>query len=388
MTTEWPRANLVQVNLQTGFGGGEIYTCFFGQALRALERPFELIVHRQAGWWRTHDTGASRIHEVGGMAEIPALPFGRPAWLVYHTPDGGPRLAQLRQQGCGVAAIVHMPIQGRASSHFRDYDRLFAVSAYVRDGLVAEGFAQTHPEPLYGVAHLERSAATAAVVAQTRFAWDTRKLRDVLLSWVHPLWRACLPRRVFARRAGLTLGVVSRLTPIKQFPALFALLAPVLAEFPGVHLEIFGSGGYASVRDTQAALAPLGARVRWWGQQDDVRAVYPLLDYLLTGLPEKEALGLNVIEAQICGTPVLAPDAPPFTEIVAQARSGYLYPDPRTDRAAGFRALLSDIISGRLPHPEPKLASEHLARFSEAAFRERVARALAALEASHRTLRA
>ena len=373
---------LVQVNLQTGLGGGEIYTCSLGQALRALGRPFELIVHRDADWWRTHDTGATCVHPVRSMEEIPGLPFARPAWLIYHTPDGGARLARFKEQGCGVAAFVHMPLYRRNPTHFRDYDRLFAVSGYVLAGLTGAGFAQVHPEPLYGVAHLDRPAAgDGEIIARSRYAWDRRKLRDRVLSWVHPLWQAGQPRRVFVRRPGLTLGVVSRLTPIKQFPAMFDALVPVLADYPEVHLEIFGSGGYASVRDTRAALAQLGARVRWWGHQDDVRLVYPQLDYLLTGLPEKEALGLNVLEAQICGTPVLAPDAPPFTETVAHARSGYLYHDPRKDRGAGFRALLSDLISARLPRPEPRLATDHLARFSEDAFRARVARALATLEA-------
>ncbi|OGA28300.1 MAG: hypothetical protein A3I01_00870 [Betaproteobacteria bacterium RIFCSPLOWO2_02_FULL_65_24] len=375
--------NLLQVNLQTGFGGGEVYTCFFGQALKSLGQRFGLIVHRDASWWRSHDTGASEIHPVGSSDEIARLPFERPAWLIYHTPDRGARLAHLKSLGCRLAAFVHMPLYQRDAAPLRDYDMLFAVSGYVLDGLVREGFTTAFAEPLYGVAHIERGAPERGeIVARSRYAWDTRKLRDRALSWVHPAWQASRPRRVFTRRPGLTLGVVSRLTPIKQFPALFNALLPVLAEFPAVNLEIFGSGGYASVRDTRAALAPLGPRVRWWGHQDDVRRVYPLLDFLLTGLPEKEALGLNVLEAQMCGTPVLAPAAPPFSETVSHARSGYLYPDPRQDDGAGFRALLADLVCGRLPRPDPRMALEHLARFSEEAFRARVARALQALQES------
>jgi len=201
-----------------------------------------------------------------------------------------------------------------------------------------------------------------------------------LLSRLHPLWQAVAPRRIFQRRRGITLGIVSRLTPIKQYPALFAAIVPVLADFPQAFLEIFGSGGYASVRDLRAALAPLGDRVRWWGHQEHVAPAYAVLDYLLTGLPEKEALGLNVLEAQMCGTPVLAPDAPPFTETVLNASSGYLYADPRKDGGASFRSLLESLISGRLPRPDPRRATEHLALFSEGAFRARIARALAALD--------
>lgn len=369
---------LLQVNLQQGFGGGEVYTCFLGRALRDLGQPFDLIAHRDAHWWREQETGARRVYEVSGHADIPGLPFPRPAAIIYHTPDGGERLAQLKSQGCRLASFVHMPLYQRRFEHFRAYDRLFAVSGYVLSGLIDEGFTQAHPEPLYGVAHLARSGDDEPIVAASRYSWDTRKVRDRLLSWLHPAWQACKPRTPYRRREGLTLGVVSRITPIKQFPDLFRAIAPVLASRQ-VNLEIFGSGGYASVRDTRRALAPLGARVRWWGEQRNVRQVYPLIDYLITGLPEKEALGLNVIEAQMCGTPVLAPNAPPFTETVAHGLTGYLYPDPRKDAAEGFAALIDGIGSGHLPRPEPFKAADHLARFSEDAFRARVARMLDAL---------
>ena len=372
---------LLQINLQQGFGGGEIYTCFLGRALSSLGQPFDLIVNRDADWWRKLDTGAQRIIPVSGHAEIPDLAFARPAWLIYHTPDGGERLERLKAQGCRVASFVHMPLYQRKSEHFRTYDRLFAVSGYVLSGLLEQGFTQSHPEPMYGVAHLDRPSDEGdVIIARSRYSWDTRKVRDRVLSWLHPAWQLCQPRRAYTRRPGLTLGVVSRITPIKQFPLLFTAIAPVLAAHPDIHLEIFGSGGYASIRDTRKALAPMGSKVRWWGEQQDVRRVYPLIDYLLTGLPEKEALGLNVLEAQMCGTPVLAPDAPPFTETVADGRSGYLYPDPRKDASAGFAGLIEGLLSGRLPRPDPLTAIDHLARFSEDAFRARVARMLAALD--------
>lgn len=373
---------LLQVNLQTGFGGGEIYTCFLGKALRTLGRSFDLVVHRNADWWRTHETGAARVHAVGSAAEIPQLPFARPASVLFHTPDRGETPARLKAQRCRLAALVHMPAYQRAVGHLAEYDRLFAVSKYVLNGLLAAGLAHTHPEPLYGVAFLEGRGASSdpSIVATSRYSWDTRKVRDRLLARIHPFWQAMQPQHRFGRRHGLTLGIVSRLTPIKQYPALFRALAPVLADFPQVLLEIFGSGGYASVRDLQAELAPLGDRVRWWGHQENVALAYRQLDYLLTGLPEKEALGLNILEAQMCGTPVLAPDAPPFTETMVHAQSGYLYPDPRNDSAAGFRRLLAELASGGLPRPDPRKAVEHLASFSEDAFRGRIARALQALE--------
>ncbi len=373
--------NLVQINLQQGFGGGEIYTCFFGQALHDLGYPFDLVVHRNARWWREHDTGARHIHLVSGHEDIPTLPFPRPAWLIYHTPDGGERLTRLREQGHRLASFVHMPLYQRKFEHFRNYNMLLPVSNYVLSGLLDKGFDQAYREPLYGVAHLDRlGEAGHPIVARSRYDWDTRKVRDRVLSWVHPLWQVAVPCRPYTQRPGLTLGVVSRITPIKQFPLLFAQLAPVLARYPQVNLEIFGSGGYASIRDLDAALRPCASQVRFWGQQGNVAEVYRKLDYLLTGLPEKEALGLNVLEAQMCGTPVLAPSAPPFSETIADGHSGYLYPDPRQDGARGFGELLEGLLDGSHPRPDPRLDVGHMASFSHNAFRERVARLLVTLE--------
>jgi glycosyltransferase involved in cell wall biosynthesis len=195
---------------------------------------------------------------------------------------------------------------------------------------------------------------------------------------IAPISAALTPGRAFKRHPGLTLGIVSRLTPIKQFPRLFSILAPVMARYPQVNLEIFGSGGYASVRDLQHALAPVRRQVRYWGHQADVARVYPQLDYVLSGLPEKEALGLNLIEAQVCGTPVLAVNAPPFTETVLDGASGYLFEDPRRDGGEDFGRLLQRLLAGAA-RPDPRAAPAHLARFSRDAFRERVQVALAAL---------
>ena len=73
------------------------------------------------------------------------------------------------------------------------------------------------------------------------------------------------------RRPGVTLGIVSRLAPLKQFPALFEILARVIAAQQGVNVEVFGVAvGYKALREMRAALRPLAGRVRLWGHQRDV----------------------------------------------------------------------------------------------------------------------
>ena len=364
---------IIQINLQPHFGGGEVYTAFLCRALDRLGVATRLFAHRDADFWEHLNLPAStEIRRVANADAISdALPDG-PLWLLGH----GPLPTQVRQQqrpGGWLTAIAHMPVQGRNPHVFDGHDQVFAVSAWVAEGLAAVGLP-VWPAPLYGVAELgERAqqASASTLSRRSRYDWDRRKVRDRALAFMAPLMEPLRARPAFVRRLGLTLGIVSRLTPIKQFPLLFSHLAPVLARYPGVNLEIFGSGGYASVRDLDRTLAPIAEHVRYWGQQTEVRAVYAGLDYLLTGLPEKEALGLNVIEAQACNLPVLAVKAAPFTETVAEGLTGFFYRDPREDAGADFSRLLEQILARTRPL-QPIAATEHLAQFSFAAFVERL----------------
>jgi glycosyltransferase involved in cell wall biosynthesis len=365
------------LNLQRQMGGGEIYARFLHQALRVLGRAPRLICAPGADFWEALGIPAAERQPLIAPAALPtALPSG--ASIILHGAQDTALSAALAARG-PLAAIAHMPIYRRSAEGFRPCHRVFAVSGYVRDTLHAAGITQTHDEPLLGVADLNpRATSDGRLLRRSRYDWDRRKLRDRLLGISEPLWSAWQPRPAYCRRPGLTLGVVSRLTPIKQFPELFRALLPTLLARPDVQLEIFGAGGYASVRDLRRVLAPLGGRVRWWGRQPDVRTVYAQLDYLLTGLPEYEALGLNAIEAQVAGTPVLAVRAPPFTETVSAGQGGFFYTDPRQDAGSDFAALLARLR--HTPRPDPASAQDFLQRFSMDAFTARLARALAALE--------
>ena len=367
----------MQINWQRQLGGGEIYTRFFTQALLALGWEVHLVVDRRATFWRQLGLEEVRFLPIDHGREIPTILPASPHVIVTHT-TLDPGVAELVAARHRLAGFLHMPLTDRAPAGLAHYHRLFPVSAYVRDTALKRGHTQVNDEPMLGVADLApRSAGDGRIVRRSEYDWDKRKFRDRVLSWVEPFGRPRLGNR-FSPQPGLTLGLVSRLTPIKQFPLLFSYLAPVLAGFPEINLEIFGSGGYASVRDLRRALLPLGKRARFWGQQSDPAAIYPRLDYLLSGLPEREALGLNLIEAQTRGTPVLAVDAPPFTETVIDAKTGFLYPDPRQDGGAGIRDLLERLTQGAA-RPDPRLACAHLEKFSPAAFQGRVARAMALL---------
>lgn len=367
----------LQVNLQAGWGGGEVYTVFLTRALASQGVSSTLFVHRDNRRWASELPEGTKIVPVLDSTDlIYQLRAHNPGWVLCQTPLDPAELDALRDTGCLLTCMAHMPLFGRDPRRIAAHDYVIAVSLHVIDSLREAGIEHVHPEALLGIADLTprpavHGEALDGLWRHSRYSWDRRKWRDRLLSWLEPLWVSCMPARAFDKRPGITLAIVSRLTPIKQFPLMFSLLAPILVRYPEVNLEIFGAGGYASVRDLEHALRPCREQVRFWGQQRDVVAVYEQIDYLLTGLPEKEALGLNVIEAQVCGTPILAINARPFTETVAEGITGLFFEDPREDAGASFENVLARLKE----HPfqiDPQAADAHLQRFSERAFSERL----------------
>ena len=358
------------VNLQPHLLGAEVYTIFFVRALVACGARVTLFGHPRARHWGSLAAEGIDIVRVAGDDEIAAHLPAR-AWLVTHAPVGEVFLAAMRDRHL-LTGFCHMPLSGRTAGKLAAYDLVYAVSHHVLATLPVAGLTRIYPEPLYGVAEFERFGAdqSDSLRAGLRYTWDTRKFRDRAMSWFEPLYASLRPARPFERAPGVTLGIVSAIAPIKQFDLLFRHIAARIAAVPGVNLEIFGNGGYRSVTDLERALHPLGRRARFWGRQQHPERIYPQLDYLMSGLPEKEALGLNILEAQALGTPVLAVDAPPFTETVADGRTGYLYRDPREDGGADFSRVLERALAD--PRPDPRAAPDHLARFSLQAFNARV----------------
>lgn len=353
------------INLQRAVGGGEIYTRWFTRALAQAGASVTLYVHRESNFWAGLEGDRIRVLGVDGAEDIARHLPGRQALILTQSriPE---RLAELAARDHVLTGFSHMPMLGRSPVGFGRYAVVFTVSKYCIGLLRKAGIAQVYPEPMYGTYSLDRTSPHVGndpIRATSPYHWDQRKARDRLLSLLEPVALALRPRREFERRPGLTLGILSLLSPIKQFPELFNRIVPHLAKVPQVNLEVFGDGGYAQVRDIRKALAPIRDRVRFWGYQSAVHRIYPQIDYLMTGLPEKEALGLNALEAQAQGTPVLAPDAPPFTETILHGKSGFLYRDPRTDGGRDFGLLLESLVSGHV-RPNPLSAGEHLAKFS------------------------
>ncbi|MFN0160304.1 MAG: glycosyltransferase [Burkholderiales bacterium] len=369
------------VNLQENLLGAEVYTIFFVRALAANGCQVTLHAHPRARHWGALRALGARIEPVESDAAIVSrLP--QRAWLVTHAPVSDGFVDAVLPHHL-LTGFCHMPLAGRRAGALARYHRVYAVSQHVLSTLPQVGITAAFPEPLYGVAEFERfdTARPDTLRPGLLYSWDQRKWRDRVLSWFDPLRFALHPAKPFARTGAPTLGIISAIGPIKQFDRLFAHIAPAIAALPDARVEVFGNGGYRSVTDLKRALAPLRERARFWGRVQHPEAIYPQLDFLLSGLPEKEALGLNLIEAQTLGTPVLAVRAPPFTETVADGETGYLYRDPREDGGADFAAVLKRALAA--PRLDARQAQAHLARFSQPSFNTRVA---ALIEDAHALL--
>lgn len=358
-----------QINFSEVLGGAEIYTHFFSKALLAKGWKTVLYVNKNAAFWNDMDLTGVELIPLDRKEDIPsALPKQR-SLVVTHTPVSGVVANVLRQNHL-LAGIIHHPIYGGNGEPYRAYQLLFAVSRHVIGTLDAANIGHYYPHPLYGVADLDRlkKPDDSPITATPMYEWDKRKLRDRLLGIAYPIFWAVKPTRHFTRREGLTLGFVSRIAPAKQLPELFEILASILRKFPQVHLEFFGSGvGYSPVKKLKKSLAPIRQQVRFWGPQTNLNKVYHSMDFLMAGLPEREAMGLNILEAQFCGTPVLAVNAPPFNEIIRDDGTGFLYTDPRQDGGKDFEALLGKLIASPA-FPNPLEEKEFLDFFSFEAF--------------------
>ena len=370
-----------QINLSSALGGAEVYTRTFTAALLARGRDTRVITLAGARFWEGLPMPAGVRLSVADAGEAPTrIPDG--AVVIIHAPLAREVLAALLPR-TRVVALAHQALyDDRWPVYYEMAHERVPVSHHVAATLAARGFVDIWPEPLHAAIDLERGgdaqALQQAVCSGRLCDWDSHKPRDRIvraaLPWLSPLLGIVRPPARFERRPGLTLGVVSRLAPLKQFPRLFECLREPLRAHSQVNVEVFGSAvDYRALREFRRAVAPLGNRVRLWGHQSDMARVYGSIDYLLTGLPEREALGLNVLEAQACGTPVLAPRSPPFVETVIDGAGGFLYTDPREDGGRDFATVLGRIVAGA-QRPDPRAAVEHLAHFGFEAFADRVDR--------------
>ena len=160
--------------------------------------------------------------------------------------------------------------------------------------------------------------------------------------------RSCRQERgVLRRELGLDstvplVGIVGRLTPIKNHRLFLDAAVAVLAIRPDVHFVIVGDGEIGPAIRALAHKLGVMTRVTFTGWRYDLQRVYADLDVLVS-CSKNEGTPFTIIEAMAAGCPVVATRVGGVPDLLDDQVTGLLVPPAQTELlAAALLRLLGD----------------------------------------------
>lgn len=132
------------------------------------------------------------------------------------------------------------------------------------------------------------------------------------------------------------VGIVARLTGVKNHRLFIEAAALVHQKSPNVHFLIIGDGELRADLEQQVAALGLRPVVHFLGWRQDLPAIYADLN-LVALTSRNEGTPVTLIEAQASGCPVVATAVGGVPDIVADGQTGYLVP-------SGNAQLLAEAI--------------------------------------------
>jgi glycosyltransferase involved in cell wall biosynthesis len=155
-----------------------------------------------------------------------------------------------------------------------------------------------------------------------------------------------------------TVGMVSRLDPIKDHECLLKAFAMLRATRPDTLLKLVLAGdGILAPRLQQMAKAlDINKQVTFLGTRSDVPCVLGQLDLFAFSTTAEEGFGIALIEALAAGVPVVATDVPACREVLRNGEFGELIApgEPALLAAALGRAIDSKNSHGERLQPATK----------------------------------
>jgi glycosyltransferase involved in cell wall biosynthesis len=130
-----------------------------------------------------------------------------------------------------------------------------------------------------------------------------------------------------ARSRTPLIGYFGRLKRYKSVDDLLRAFALVRHQRPGTRLVIVGEGDHRAELERLANDLGIAPGVEFTGYVDEGRKVALLREmWFLANPSSKEGWGLTVIEANACGTPVVASNVPGLRDAIKDGETGILYP--------------------------------------------------------------
>jgi glycosyltransferase involved in cell wall biosynthesis len=147
-----------------------------------------------------------------------------------------------------------------------------------------------------------------------------------------------------ARSEEPLIGYVGRIKRYKRVDVLLRALKIVRESIPGVRLRVAGSGDHLDALKDLAGRLGLRDRVDFMGFVTEEQKIEMLRQVRVVANPSsKEGWGVTVIEANACGTPVVASNVPGLRDAVVDGETGLLVPYGDVEALAGrLKEVLGD----------------------------------------------
>jgi len=188
-----------------------------------------------------------------------------------------------------------------------------------------------------------------------RFATVSPSTRDELARWGIPPGRIAIIYNAVdharyrpdpaLRSPAPTITYLGRLKRYKRVDLVVRALPAILARVPEARLCMVGSGDFEPELRRLAADLGIAERVEFAGFVSEAEKIRHLAEsWVVVNPSSKEGWGVTVIEANACGTPVVAARVPGLRDAVRDGESGILL-DPAN--AATFAEAITRILEDR-----------------------------------------
>jgi glycosyltransferase involved in cell wall biosynthesis len=132
------------------------------------------------------------------------------------------------------------------------------------------------------------------------------------------------------------VGYVGRIKRYKKIDYLLEAMKIVLRRLPEARLMLAGSGDYLPALVALAGRLGVSDRVEFMGfLGEDAKIAMLQRAHVVVNPSSKEGWGVTVIEANACGTPVIASDVPGLRDAVVDGKTGFLVPFGDIEACAG-----------------------------------------------------